>query len=189
MSPDFLTAPPRLHATTILHQEGLFALLAFLAIFLRQGDVLSALAPAGPILISVGMGVAVGLLLSLVDLLLSGAPLFRDLESFQSEMIAGWSLQDVFAVSLLSGIAEEALMRAFLLPWIGLIPSALCFALLHIVPDRRLWLWPVMAFAMGLLLGLLFLKWGYPACATAHILINALSFLRLLRVRKAASSA
>ena len=82
-----------------------------------------------------------------------------------AEMLAGWNLQDAFAVALLSGLAEEALMRAFLQPWIGLLPAALAFGLLHTLPDRRLWLWPVAAFVMGIILGLLYEYGGYPAAA------------------------
>ena len=62
---------------------------------------------------------------------------------------------------------------------IGLIPAAVIFAVLHIVPDRRLWLWPVVAFAFGLVLGLLFDHAGFPAAASAHIVINLVALLRL----------
>jgi hypothetical protein len=40
-------------------------------------------------------------------------------------------------------------------------------------------MWPAIALALGLVLGLLFEHFGYPAAAAAHILINALALLRL----------
>jgi len=63
--------------------------------------------------------------------------------------------------ALLSGLAEEALLRALLQPVIGLVPAALLFAVLHLVPDRRLWMWPVIALGLGLVLA-----WSSAAGAT-----------------------
>lgn len=114
-------------------------------------------------------------------------PAVRDLERWQVLLVQEWSLTDVVAVAVLSGLCEEALLRALAVPWIGVVPAALLFAALHLVPDRRLWAWPVIAFAMGLVMGLLFEKWGYPAAAIAHILVNLLSLLRLVRKSRAAT--
>jgi len=181
VKPDFISQAPQLRATSVLHQEGVFGLIALVAIFVRTGKIGEALAPAGgSILISLGIGLAAGLVFAAADVVLSRLPQARQLERFQKNLIARWDLQDALAVAVLSGLAEEALMRAFLQPWIGLIPAALVFAMLHIVPDRRLWLWPASAFVMGLLLGLIFERWGYPAAAAAHICINAFAFFRLL---------
>jgi len=96
-------------------------------------------------------------------------------------MVASWRVADALAVALLSGLAEEALMRALLQPIVGLVAAAALFAVLHIVPDRRLWPWPVMAFGMGLVFGLLFERWGYPAAAAAHAAVNAVGLIRLQR--------
>jgi membrane protease YdiL (CAAX protease family) len=86
---------------------------------------------------------------------------------------------DALSVALLSGLAEEALLRALLQPVIGLFPAAVLFAALHLVPDRRLWLWPVIALALGVMLGALFDYGGYPAAAAAHVTINCCALLRL----------
>ena len=64
-------------------------------------------------------------------------------------MVEGWSAGDALAVAVFSGLAEEALIRALLQPLIGLVPAAAVFAVLHLVPDRRLWMWPVMALLLG----------------------------------------
>ncbi|MGD8441468.1 MAG: CPBP family glutamic-type intramembrane protease, partial [Holophagae bacterium] len=75
---------------------------------------------------------------------------------------------------------EEALIRALLQPILGLVPAAAVFAVLHVVPDRRLWFWPLFALAAGILLGVLFDAFGYPAAATAHVVINLTALLRLV---------
>ena len=82
-------------------------------------------------------------------------------------------------MAFLSGLAEEALLRAVLQPVVGLWIAAGVFALLHVVPDRRLWFWPVMALAMGLVFGVLFERYGFPACAASHVAVNLVGLLRL----------
>jgi membrane protease YdiL (CAAX protease family) len=66
-------------------------------------------------------------------------------------------------------------------PAIGLLGAALLFAALHLVPDRRLWMWPVIALGLGIVLGLVFSRYGYPAAAAAHCAINLLALTRLRR--------
>jgi membrane protease YdiL (CAAX protease family) len=112
-------------------------------------------------------------------------PPLRELERWQRTMVEGWTVFDAVAVAVISGLAEEALIRVLLQPVIGLVPAAMLFAVLHVIPDRRLWLWPVLALVLGLGLGLLYEVAGYPAAAAAHILMNGLS---LLRLRQLASS-
>jgi membrane protease YdiL (CAAX protease family) len=107
-------------------------------------------------------------------------PLAR-LERWQRTIVSDWSVTDAVVVALVSGLAEEALLRALLQPIIGLIPAAAIFAVLHLVPDRRLWIWPVFALVVGLLFGLVFNCWGYPAVAAAHVTVNLAALLRLRR--------
>jgi membrane protease YdiL (CAAX protease family) len=40
-------------------------------------------------------------------------------------------------------------------------------------------LWPVVALGLGVVLGWLFARSGYPAAAAAHAVLNALSLTRL----------
>jgi membrane protease YdiL (CAAX protease family) len=96
-------------------------------------------------------------------------------------MVRGWSPTDAIAVAVFSGLAEEALVRALLQPLIGLVPAAILFAALHFMPDRRLWLWPLLALLLGMMLGGLYELGGYPAAAAAHVTINAVSLCRLQR--------
>ncbi len=96
---------------------------------------------------SLGAGLLTGgvCLILLFALLL--IPSVKELERWQAGMVQGWTVIDAVAVAIFSGLAEEALIRVLLQPWIGLV----------------------------------FERWGYPAVATAHIVVNLVSLLRLRR--------
>ncbi|MCC6214715.1 MAG: CPBP family intramembrane metalloprotease [Polyangiaceae bacterium] len=87
----------------------------------------------------------------------------------------------ILLLAVTSAVGEELVFRGVLLPWIGLVPQALVFGLLHRVPGAGGWLWTVWAGAMGIALGALYALtgslWG-PV--VAHALVNAvnLAFLR-----------
>lgn len=176
-----MSEPPAIRAVALVHQEGVLALIAVIGLSLGEGRFLDALMPKGPLLWSLVAGAAAGAACVGVVWLLQAVPGLRRLERWQRGVVAGWTISDAVSVALISGIAEEALLRALLQPLIGLAPAAVIFALLHIVPDRKLWFWPIFALASGLLLGVLFEFAGYPAAATAHILINLVALLRLRR--------
>jgi len=155
------------------------AVLALIGLGLRDGSPLRGLLPVGDPWLAVFGGTAAGVLLALVGLGARWTRSGRHLEKLQRDLVGHWSTADAVAVALLSGLAEEALVRALLQPFLGLVPAALLFALLHIVPDRRAWMWPVVAFGFGIVLGLLFDHWGYPAAAAAHVTVNLIGLLRL----------
>ncbi len=171
--------PPAIPAAAIIHQEGAIALMALIGLSLRGDGVLAGLAPFTPLITAVFGGIAIGVGSFVILWVLRGLRPAADLESWQRRMVRGWSITDALAVALFSGLAEEALIRALLQPLLGLWPAALLFAALHFIPDRRLWLWPILALMLGLVLGWTFAAWGYPAAAAAHITINILSLLRL----------
>jgi len=176
-----LNHPPKISATALIHQEGVLALVALVGLAFGQHGILDALAPRRGMLTAVAVGAAVGLGCVLVFWMLRSSPSLKQLEDWQRHMIVGWTTIDAVAVALISGLAEEALLRAFLQPIIGLVPAAVLFAVLHLVPDRRLWIWPVFALVCGLVLGVLFNHHGFPAAATAHTAINLIALLRLRR--------
>ncbi len=181
MTTSFTVDPVPIRATALLHQEGLLAVVAAVGLFFRGQGPMTALLPRTSWMESLGAGIITGgAALALMGALLL-VPIVRDLEQWQAGMVQGWTVFDAVAVAVFSGLAEEALIRALLQPWIGLVAAAVLFALLHIVPDRRLWAWPVIALALGLVLGLVFERWGYPAAAAAHIVVNMVSLLRLRR--------
>lgn len=171
--------PPRMiPATMVIHQEGVIAVIALVGVWFRDDGWVTAFAPIGGPASSIFAGAGVGLVCFCLLWLVRGAGPFRDLEAWQRRMVEGWSIGDVVAVALFSGLAEEALIRALLQPLIGLLPAAAVFAVLHVVPDRRLWMWPLMALLLGLVIGETFARWGYPAAAAAHVLINGVSLAR-----------
>ena len=178
-------SPRTIPATMVIHQEGVIALIALIGVWLRDDGLVTAFAPRGRMAISLGAGAGVGLACFCLLWLVRGVGAFRDLEAWQRRMVEGWSVGDVVAVAVFSGVAEEALIRALLQPIIGLLPAAAVFAVLHVVPDRRLWIWPLMALSLGLVIGGAFSKWGYPAAAAVHIVINALSLARFRLMERA----
>jgi membrane protease YdiL (CAAX protease family) len=173
------TTPRAIPATILIHQEGVVAIIALVGLSMRAEGILGGLAPRGTAATSVLTGLVVGAVCAAAVWVLRRLPALAALEAWQRDMVRGWSLTDAAAVSVFSGLAEEALVRALLQPIIGLLPSALLFAALHLVPDRRLWLWPALALILGVILGVVFEHGGYPAAAAAHIAINAFALLRL----------
>jgi membrane protease YdiL (CAAX protease family) len=158
-------------------------LVALVGLALTDRGIPAAFAAQGDLLRALLVGSSAGALCVAVLWLIRRLPSLRVLEDWQREVVGRWTATDAVLVALFSGIAEEALLRAFLQPVIGLVPAAVLFAALHVVPDRRLWSWPVFALASGLLLGVLFERFGYPAAAAAHVVINLAALLRLRRPR------
>ena len=173
--------PRAIPAVVLIHQEGVIGVIALVGLSFRAEGLAAALAPRGPAPTAIFAGLVAGLASAMVLWLLRRLPALADLEEWQRHMVRGWSPTDAAAVAIFSGLAEEALIRALLQPVIGLFPAAVLFAALHLVPDRRLWLWPVAAFVLGVVLGRVFEHGGYPAAAAAHVAINAVALLRLQR--------
>lgn len=171
--------PPRIRAVALIHQEGVLALIALVGLSFGERGIFESLAPRTSLLGSLSAGAAAGIACVAVLWLLRGLPALERLERWQRGVVSQWTVTDAAAVALVSGLSEEALLRAFLQPVIGLVPAAVLFAVLHLVPERELWFWPLFALLSGLLLGGLFELWGYPAAAVAHIVINAVALLRL----------
>jgi len=166
-------------AVALIHQEGVIGIIALVGLSLREGGIVGGLAPRGLLVATLFAGLGAGAICAAGLWAVRSLPALVDLEKWQRQMVRKWSVTDAIAVAVFSGLAEEALIRALLQPIIGLLPAALLFAALHLVPDRRLWLWPVLACALGVVLGLIFEFGGYPAAAAAHIAINAVALLRL----------
>ena len=170
-------------AVVLIHQEGVIAVIALVGLAFTTTGVRGGLAARGTAAMAVLTGVLVGAGCFLVLWLIRDFRPLSELETWQRHMVRGWTITDAGAVAVFSGLAEEALIRGLLQPVIGLVPAAAIFAVLHLVPDRRLWMWPILAFVLGLVLGGVYELGGYPAAAAARVAINGLS---LTRLRKAA---
>lgn len=165
-------------AAALIHQEGVVAVIALIGLSFGGTGLGPALSPRGPFVGALFFGAAAGLGCFFVMWLIRAVGPLKELEAWQQRMVAGWTVGDAMVVAVFSGLAEEALIRALLQPVVGLVPAAAIFAVLHVVPDRRLWMWPLLALVLGVVLGLVFERWGYPAAAAAHIVINGLSLAR-----------
>ena len=171
--------PRPISSVGVVHQEGVVGLIALLGLAFREGGPVPALSSPVPVLVWLGLGVGSGLALAAILWSLRWLPPLRSLEQWQRELVGGWSVAELVGVAALSGVAEEALVRALLQPLLGLWLAAAVFALLHLLPDRRLWFWPAMAFGLGIAFGAVYEHAGYPACAVSHVVLNMVGFLRL----------
>jgi membrane protease YdiL (CAAX protease family) len=97
-------------------------------------------------------------------------PVARDLTAVRIVLIAGFS-----------SLGEELLFRGLLQPWLGLVPTALVFGIVHQIPGPSRWVWVGWATLVGLGLGAMFALTGsLLGPLLAHALINAvnLAYLR-----------
>jgi uncharacterized protein len=105
--------------------------------------------------------------------------LHRDFRGLLGDLHA----RDIFILAAASSVGEELLFRGALLPWIGLFPSTIVFALLHVGPGTRFLPWTASAFLVGLLFGGLYVLLGdLGAPIAAHFTINYLNLNYIVRV-------
>jgi hypothetical protein len=98
-------------------------------------------------------------------------------------LLGALSARDVLVLAVASSVGEELLFRGALLPWLGLWPSTIIFALLHIGPGARFLPWTASAFVVGLLFGLGFQYLGdLGGPIVAHLTINYLNLQYIVRV-------
>jgi membrane protease YdiL (CAAX protease family) len=91
--------------------------------------------------------------------------------------------RDILILALASSIGEEMFFRGALLPWFGLWPQAVVFALVHIGPGLRYLPWTGTAFVAGLGFGLLYMNLGdLGGPIAAHFTINFLNLGYIVRV-------
>jgi membrane protease YdiL (CAAX protease family) len=94
----------------------------------------------------------------------------------------GLSPMGLVVLAILSSLGEELLFRGLLQPWMGLLPQALLFGVVHQLPGPSRWVWASWAFAVGLVFGAMF-EWtgSLVGPLVAHALVNALSLDYLKR--------
>jgi membrane protease YdiL (CAAX protease family) len=82
----------------------------------------------------------------------------------------------IIALALASAIGEELFFRGLLEPWLGLVPQALVFGIVHQLRGPSRWVWVAWATVTGLLLGAVFhLSGSLVGPMVAHALINGLN--------------
>jgi membrane protease YdiL (CAAX protease family) len=85
-------------------------------------------------------------------------------------------------LALFSSVAEELLFRGALWPHLGWIGTSFLFGLVHILPSKRLWGYPLFALLAGVLFAILREATGsvLPAIL-AHFTVNAINLVWLGR--------
>ncbi len=82
----------------------------------------------------------------------------------------------IVVLALLSAAGEELLFRGLLQPWMGLVPQAVLFGLVHQMPGPSRWIWVTWALGVGLVLGALFeLTGSLLGPIAAHAFVNGLN--------------
>ncbi|HEY6726903.1 MAG TPA: type II CAAX endopeptidase family protein [Polyangiaceae bacterium] len=83
------------------------------------------------------------------------------------------SFTGIVVLAILSALGEELLFRGLLHSWLGLLPQAIIFGLVHQIPGKSRWVWVTWATLMGFLLGGVFqLTGSLLGPIVAHGVIN-----------------
>jgi membrane protease YdiL (CAAX protease family) len=90
--------------------------------------------------------------------------------------------REIFLLAVFSSVGEEMFFRGALLPHIGLIPSSVLFAALHVRPQLRFLPWTLMSLIVGLIMGLMYVNLGdLGGPIAAHFTINLLNLSYIAR--------
>jgi len=100
----------------------------------------------------------------------------RALHSELRPVAAAMTRPSIIALALASAVGEELFFRGLLEPWLGLVPQALVFGIVHQLRGPSRWVWVAWAAVTGLLLGAAFhLSGSLVGPMVAHALINGLN--------------
>jgi membrane protease YdiL (CAAX protease family) len=169
---------------------GLYGALAIVAILVSAGrgdpdpyrldDSVSALILA----ISPVIGLAIAFLMVWLTRVVTARYAWaRTLHRDFRELLGPLTTYEMIVLAAASAIGEELLFRGTLLPWIGVWPQAMVFALLHVGPGRRFLPWTASAFVLGAGLGYVAdATHNLGAPITAHFAINLLNLRYIVRV-------
>ncbi len=135
------------------------------------------------LVIKVALGAGIGLAVFGVDQLLERfVAFFKRMGDAFAELLGKMTVNQSLILAFTSAVGEEIFFRGFLQSWGGVTVASILFGLLHIAPDRRLWVWPIFAIAMGFAFGWLFEYTGdILAPILAHFTINYFSLMALSR--------
>ncbi|MCL4373457.1 MAG: CPBP family intramembrane metalloprotease [Candidatus Marsarchaeota archaeon] len=131
------------------------------------------------------IGIGVGLFAAIL-LLSLGFGIFSEITGVQlpthvQQLLSGMPLYLLLFSFIIAPIDEEILFRGFLVPRIGIIASALIFALLHFSYASISEV--AAAFVFGILAGYVFKRTGsLYASITGHMLVNMLTIVTILAI-------
>jgi membrane protease YdiL (CAAX protease family) len=112
-------------------------------------------------------------------------PSLREIsEELAPRLVDGADATSLVAVSIFSGVGEEAFFRGAVQQEFGLVVASLLFGLAHVGPDRRYLLWTAWAVLAGFVFGTLYeVTGGLLAPILAHTSHNAATLLLWKRSR------
>jgi membrane protease YdiL (CAAX protease family) len=130
------------------------------------------------------LGVALGLaVVALTRVVVARSAWGRQLHTEFRALLGDVTGREIAILAVASAIGEEVLFRGALQPWIGLVPQAVLFGLLHIGPSRRFLPWTAWALAMGLAFGgMVTLTGDLGGAIAAHFIINFMNLHFIARV-------
>lgn len=182
----------RLTLVAVLATVAVEIALALLLLFAVHRTTIESLIAAGQSLaLQVELGIAIGLVLAALQvLLLYALPRWK---AFTGEAVGRTTLsvRDIAIISLAVGFAEELLFRAALTPLLGNLWTSLLFAAVHAnyAPrrySRSTWAMGIVAlsmvFALSLVLGEVFVRVGLVAAMAAHALYDFVVLMAYRRV-------
>jgi membrane protease YdiL (CAAX protease family) len=103
-----------------------------------------------------------------------------EIERVFQQILTPLSYFQILVLSLVSGFLEEWFFRGILLSYFGLIISSVVFGLAHFLPARKIWRWSLWAFAAGLVLGWMQMKFqNLWLTAMTH---SAVNFFLLMKI-------
>ena len=127
----------------------------------------------GNLLGGLGVGLAI---VALTRVGFRAWPAIRSAAGELSRMLGPMGTRDALLLAVISGFAEELLFRGALWSSLGLVGTSCLFGLVHVIPKRALWGYPLFALFAGLLLGLLREGTGSViAPMLAHIVVNGIN--------------
>jgi membrane protease YdiL (CAAX protease family) len=171
--------PPLSRASLVI---GLYGGMALVALVISAGrgdpDVYHFhVSPHWPLLAGPVLGVVVGLcVVGLTRLATRRYAWAKQLHTSFHDLLGPLTRREIVILALASSIGEEMLFRGALLPWLGLWPQAVVFALLHVGPGKRFLPWTLSALVLGAAFGWLTV-WttNLGAPIAAHFVINFLN--------------
>lgn len=122
-------------------------------------------------------GIGVGLVIvGVVHVGMRAVPGVDRAASEFAALVGPLTAKEAWLLALMSGVAEELLFRGALFPHLGMWGTTFLFGLVHVIPRRSLWAYPLFAAGAGLMLGILRDASGsvLPPIL-AHVTVNGLN--------------